>query len=134
VIICNRKKGHYSDRTICEMMTLNESHYNPAASTSWSVVCLVLKSPQTQNMLLHIEFNTHHKQVKVVHIVHRKGKLTITNSKSSRLSYSVFVRLPLESRLSKIYRYKADFHILWYYKFIRIYQVDIIIVKIMIID
>ena len=32
-IICNRKQGHYSDRTICEMMTLNEIRYNPETST-----------------------------------------------------------------------------------------------------
>jgi hypothetical protein len=28
VIICDRKQGHYSDRRICEMVTLNEIHYN----------------------------------------------------------------------------------------------------------
>ena len=33
VIICNRKQGHYNDRRICEMMTLNEIHYNLATST-----------------------------------------------------------------------------------------------------
>ena len=27
MIICNRKQGHYSDRRICEMMTLNEIRY-----------------------------------------------------------------------------------------------------------
>jgi hypothetical protein len=36
VIICNRKQGHYSDRRICEMMTLNEIHYDPETSTSFS--------------------------------------------------------------------------------------------------
>jgi hypothetical protein len=40
--------------------------------------------------------------------VHRKGKLTIAKSKSSCLSYSEVVSLPLESILSKIYRYEAD--------------------------
>jgi hypothetical protein len=29
LIICNCIQGHYSDRRICEMMTLNEIHYNP---------------------------------------------------------------------------------------------------------
>jgi hypothetical protein len=33
VIICNRKQGHYNDHKICEIMTLNEIHYNPATST-----------------------------------------------------------------------------------------------------
>jgi hypothetical protein len=31
--ICNRKQGHYNDRRISEMMTLNEIHYNLATST-----------------------------------------------------------------------------------------------------
>jgi hypothetical protein len=38
VIICNSKQGHYSDRRICEIMTLNEIPYNPATSiflSSW---------------------------------------------------------------------------------------------------
>jgi hypothetical protein len=39
---------------------------------------------------------------------HRKGMLTIAKSKSSRLSYSVVVNLPLESILSKAFRYEAD--------------------------
>jgi hypothetical protein len=30
VVICNRKQGHYSDRRICEMVILNEIHYNLA--------------------------------------------------------------------------------------------------------
>jgi hypothetical protein len=33
VIICNRKQGHYSDRSICKIMNLNEIHYNPATPT-----------------------------------------------------------------------------------------------------
>jgi hypothetical protein len=41
-------------------------------------------------------------------LLHRKGKLTIAKSKSSRLSYSEVVSLPLESILSKISRYEAD--------------------------
>jgi hypothetical protein len=61
VIICNRKQGHYCDRRICEMMTLNEIRSKPL-----SVVGLALKSSHTQNMLLRIESTcTHHKQVKV---------------------------------------------------------------------
>jgi hypothetical protein len=47
VIIRNSKQGHYSDRRICEMITLNEIHYNPAKSTFLSVVCLALKSFHT---------------------------------------------------------------------------------------
>jgi hypothetical protein len=39
---------------------------------------------------------------------HRKGKLTIAKSKSSRLSYIVVGSLPLESISSKISRYEAD--------------------------
>jgi hypothetical protein len=34
------------------MMTVNEIHYNPAKSTYLSVVCLVLKNPHMQTMLL----------------------------------------------------------------------------------
>jgi hypothetical protein len=34
-------------------------------------------------------------------LLHRKGKLTIAKSKSSHLSYSDVVSLPLESMLSK---------------------------------
>jgi hypothetical protein len=41
-------------------------------------------------------------------LLHRKGKLTIAKSKSSRLSYSEVFSLPLESILSKISRYEAD--------------------------
>ena len=41
-------------------------------------------------------------------LLHRKGKLTIAKSKSSRLSYSEVVSLPLESTLSKISKYDAD--------------------------
>jgi hypothetical protein len=41
-------------------------------------------------------------------LVHRKGKLTIAKSKSSRLSYSEVVSLPLESIYSTISRYEAD--------------------------
>jgi hypothetical protein len=69
VIFCNRKQGHYNNRRLCKMMTLNEIHYNPATSIFLYVVCLVLKSPHTQNMLLRNESTgrcTHHKQVKVV--------------------------------------------------------------------
>jgi hypothetical protein len=41
-------------------------------------------------------------------LLHRKGKLTLAKSKSSRLSYSEVVSLPLGSILSKISRYDAD--------------------------
>jgi hypothetical protein len=41
-------------------------------------------------------------------LLHRKGNLTIAKSKSSRLSYSEVVSLPLELMLSKISRYEAD--------------------------
>jgi hypothetical protein len=63
-------------------------------------------------MLLHNESTgryTHHKQVKLVcYYIEKERKLTIANSKSSRLSYSVVVSLSLESILSKIYRYEAN--------------------------
>ena len=57
MIIFNRKQGHYSDRygSICEMMTLNEIRYNPAASNFLLLVGLALKSPHTHSMLLRIE-------------------------------------------------------------------------------
>ena len=70
VIICNRKQGHYSDRRICETMTLNEICYNPAISTFWLVVDLALKNHHTHGMPLRIESterHTHHKQAIVVH-------------------------------------------------------------------
>jgi hypothetical protein len=41
-------------------------------------------------------------------LLHRKGKLSIATSKSSRLSYSVVVSLSLESILSKISKNEAD--------------------------
>jgi hypothetical protein len=41
-------------------------------------------------------------------LLHKKEKLTIEKSKSSRLSYSEVVSPPLESILSKISRYEAD--------------------------
>jgi hypothetical protein len=69
-MICNRKQGNYIDRRIYEIMTLNKIHYNPATLTFLSLVCLDLKSPHTQNMLLRIQSTrryTHHKQVKVVY-------------------------------------------------------------------
>ena len=67
-IICNRKHGHYSDRRICEMMTLNEIRYNPASF--WLVVGLALKNHHTHGMPSRIEStgrHTHHKQVIVVY-------------------------------------------------------------------
>ena len=70
MIICNRKQGHYSDRRICVMMTLNDIRYNPATSTCLLVVDFALKSPHTHDMLLRIESterHTHHKQVIMVH-------------------------------------------------------------------
>ena len=72
VIICNRKQSHYSNRGLCEMMTLNEIRYmyNPTTSTFLLVVGLALKSPHTHSMLLRIKLTgryTHHKQVIVVH-------------------------------------------------------------------
>jgi hypothetical protein len=69
MIIYNNKQGHYSDHRICKMMVLNEINHNIATSTYLKVVCLVLKSPHTQNMLLRIEStgrHTHQKKVKVV--------------------------------------------------------------------
>jgi hypothetical protein len=65
-------------------------------------------------------------------LLHRKGKLTIAKSKSSRLSYSEVVSLPLESIFSKISRFVRFCEFL-YFEFIGIYQVDII-VKIMVVD
>jgi hypothetical protein len=41
-------------------------------------------------------------------LLHRKGNLTVAKSKSSRLSYSEVVSLPLASIFSKISRYDAD--------------------------
>jgi hypothetical protein len=41
-------------------------------------------------------------------LLHRKGKLKIAKSKSSRFSYSEVASLPLESILSKISGYDAD--------------------------
>jgi hypothetical protein len=43
-------------------------------------------------------------------LLHRKGNLTIAKSKSSRLSHSVVISLPLEPVLhvSTISRYEAD--------------------------
>jgi hypothetical protein len=56
-------------------------------------------------------------------------------SKSSRLSYSVVVSLQLESILSKMYKYEADLSdsVVSLFRFIGIYQVDII-VTIIIVD
>jgi hypothetical protein len=70
VIKCNRKQCHYSDRRICEMMTLNDI----ATSTFLSVVCLALKSSHTQNMPLRIESTgryINNRQVEVVYILLR---------------------------------------------------------------
>jgi hypothetical protein len=71
VIICNSKQGLvYSDRRICEIMTLNGIRYTSATSTFLTVVGLALKSSDTQPMLLCIDSTgryTHHNQVKVVH-------------------------------------------------------------------
>ena len=69
MIICNRKQGHYSDRRICEIMTLNEIRYILASSTFWLVVGLDLKkNHHTPDMSLRIESTgivTHRKQVRV---------------------------------------------------------------------
>ena len=53
MIICNHKQGHYSDRGICEMMTLKEIRYNPATSTFLLVVGLALKSPHAWHALAY---------------------------------------------------------------------------------
>jgi hypothetical protein len=42
-------------------------------------------------------------------LLHRERKLTIEESKSLRFSYGVVVSLQLDSILSKISRYEADF-------------------------
>jgi hypothetical protein len=46
-------------------------------------------------------------------LLHRKGNLTIAESKSLRLSYSEVVSLPLESILSKYLDMKQICQILW---------------------
>jgi hypothetical protein len=85
-----------SECRICEIMTLNQSHYNPGTSTFLSVVALSLKISHTQSMLLRIESTgryTHHKKVKV--------DVTTCDCKAKIItfSYSVVVSLPLESNL-----------------------------------
>jgi hypothetical protein len=82
------------------MMTLNEIHYNLIKSTFLQVVSLALKILHTQNMLLRIESTGRAGESGM--LLHRKGKLAISKSKSLRLSYSEVVSLPLESILSKI--------------------------------
>jgi hypothetical protein len=55
---------------MCESMTLSEIQYNLATSTYFSAACLVLTSPNTHKMLLHVESTgryTHYKQVKVAY-------------------------------------------------------------------
>jgi hypothetical protein len=59
-------------------------------------------------------------------LLHKKGKTTIAKSKSSRLPCSEVVSLPLESILSKTFRYDADLSDS-VMSFIGIYQVDIIV-------
>jgi hypothetical protein len=137
LIIFNRKEGHYSDRRICEIMILNEIHYNPATSTFLSVVCSFWK------VLIRKVGSCVSNQPGYIHtisrwngiLLHRKGKLTTAKSKSWRMSYSVVVSLPLELILSKISRYQADLSdsVVLYFEFIGKYQVDII-VKIIIVD
>jgi hypothetical protein len=66
VKICNHKQGHYSERRICEKMTLNEIRYNSATST----ILLVVGLAHTHNMLFRIKSTgryIHQKQVKVVY-------------------------------------------------------------------
>jgi uncharacterized membrane protein len=62
-------------------------------------------------MLLHIGSTgryTHHiKAGESGILLNRKGKLTIAQSKSSRLLYNVVVSLLFESILSKISKYEA---------------------------
>ena len=64
---------YYSDRRTCEMITLNEIRYNPAASSFMLVVGLALKSPHTHSMLLRIE-----------------STITVYNVKKSRLQFIVW--------------------------------------------
>jgi hypothetical protein len=66
MIICNWKK--FIITTVEFAMMASKIHYNPAALTFLTVICLVLKSQHMQNMLLRIESTgrcKHHKQVKV---------------------------------------------------------------------
>ena len=69
---------YYSDRRICEMMTLNGIRYNPATSSFWLVVGFALKTHHSHDMPLRIESterHTHHKQVIVVHYYIKKRKV-----------------------------------------------------------
>jgi hypothetical protein len=71
----------------------------------------------------------------IAFFLHRKGKPTIVKSKSSRLLYNEVVSLPLESIMSKIFRYEADLSdsVVSFVSSSSVYQVDII-VKIFIVD
>jgi hypothetical protein len=104
VVICYRKQGHYSNRRICEMVILDEFHYNPANINFLSVLCLALKSSHTEKYVCVSN------QLGDIHTISGEsgiGKLTTAKSKSSRLSYTCSVSLPLESILSTISRYEA---------------------------
>jgi hypothetical protein len=107
VIICNRKQGHYNDRRICEMMTLNEIHCNPATSTFLSVVCLVLKSLHTRNSLLPIEStgrHTHHKQVKMVYYYIEKQSRRLQSQKLHIQNYyTMQICIVLHVRYKQLY-------------------------------
>jgi hypothetical protein len=93
---------------ICEMMTLNEIHYNFTKSTILSVICLDLKSHYRQSMILHIESNggyVHHTQLNVVHYYIEKESWQMKNQNPHVLSYCV-VLSQYQLRVSK---YEPDF-------------------------
>jgi hypothetical protein len=84
------------------MMILNEIHYNPATSTFFvcSLPRLEKSSFAKQALAYRINMEIHIYTPQAGEsgiLLYRKGNLTIAKSKSSRLSYSVFVSLPLES-------------------------------------
>jgi hypothetical protein len=88
-MIYNRKQGHYNDRRICEMMTLNEIHYNLTTSNFFvSSVLRFEKSSYTKHALayrINWKINIPYAGESGM-LLHRKEKLQIAKSKSSRLS------------------------------------------------
>jgi hypothetical protein len=49
---CNDKLDHYNDRTMCEVLSLNETVETPATSTYLSVTCLDINTDHSTEQTL----------------------------------------------------------------------------------
>ena len=110
MIIYKTTKKHNQQKVDCKSLTdkhiktLTKNLQFSDQNSSWKIANLQFSHDREITRLRY----THHKQAKVVCYYIEKESWRFAKWKSSRLSYSEVVSLPLESILSKISRYDAD--------------------------